>query len=263
MTDPFGPCDTWSPPANWCCTVTGSMATVSGAALATATEILFQKSGQQFGLCTQTLRPCRADCEGTYGWINPAVPGGWTYPQPALIDGRWYNLVCGSCGDNCSCSFLSEALLPAPVHAVTTVKVDGVTLTQGVDYRLDESRRLVRLGSNFWPWCNDLKLADTQVGTWSVTAQFGTPVPAAGSLAVGELACEIAKLMLCDTACRLSPYVRSIDRQGISMELVTDPDNVLSSLYAVSLFLQAYNPDNLRGRARAYSLDSPTFRLTG
>lgn len=253
-----GPCTTWDPPTAWCCNLTGASAAVTGDALQAATEVLYNLSGQRFGLCEQTLRPCRRDCDD--GWV-----GSGSYPQPALINGQWFNLVCGSCGDNCSCAFLSEALLPGPVYDITTVKVDGVELAPD-DYRLDDFHILVRLGGEAWPWCNNLTLDDSEVGTWSVTARFGEPVPALGALAVGELACELAKLLACDSSCRLPAPLQSLNRQGISLTFI-DPNEVFTDgrtgLYAPDLFIQTYNPHGLRGRARSYGLDSPTFRLTG
>lgn len=260
-----GPCADWEPPAAWCCTLTGVAASVTGDALAAATEILFFASGQQFGLCEQTLRPCRRDCEGTYWGANqfPEWGGGLgsTYPQPALIDGQWYNLTCGTCGDNCSCSMISEAMLPGPVWDITEVKVDGVVLSAD-DYRVDDHRILVRLGGEMWPWCNDLSVADTEVGTWSVTARFGQPPPVLGSIAVGELACQIAKLIACDSSCVLSPFfLTSLNRQGVSMTF--DPQQEFGMLPATSLFVKTFNPYGLRGRAQAYNLDGPTFRLAG
>lgn len=260
-----GPCADWEPPDAWCCTLTGMAASVSGDALAAATEILFYASGQQYGLCEQTLRPCRRDCEGTY-WTQGQFPEwggglGSSWPMPALIDGQWYNLTCGTCGDNCSCSDISEAMLPGPVYDITAVKVDGVTLNQDA-YRVDDHRILVRLDGGTWPWCNDLSVADTEVGTWSVTARFGQPPPRLGSIAVGELACELAKLIACDTSCKLSPFfLQSLNRQGVS--LTFDPQQEFGMLPATSLFIKTFNPYHLRGRAQSYNLDGPTFRLVG
>jgi hypothetical protein len=240
-------------------------AAVSGDGLAAATEVLFYASGQQFGLCTQTLRPCRRDCEGTY-WAGNQFPEwggglGSSWPVPALIDGQWYNLTCGTCGDNCSCSMISEAMLPAPVYDITEVKVDGVVLSPDA-YRVDDYRILVRLDGEMWPWCNDLSVGDTEVGTWSVTARFGQPPPVLGSIAVGELACEISKLIACDSGCKLSPFfLQSLNRQGV--QFTFDPQQEFGMLPATSLFIKTFNPNGLRGRAQAYNLDGPTFRIVG
>lgn len=264
-----GPCDDWTPFGDWTCNLTGAALAVTGEALTAATEVLYWASGQQFGLCTQTIRPCRRDCwgMGSYNWGRDLLPtwggspfSGW--PTPALINGEWFNLVCGACGDNCSCTMISEAMLPGPVWSVTTVKVDGVTLTPDVDYRVDDNRILVRLGGEMWPACNDLSQADTEEGTWSATVEFGQPPPTLGGIAVGALAAEIAKLLVCDASCGLSPFfLSSFSRQGVSASFDTEQE--FGNLPAVSLFIRTFNPNGLRGPAVAYNLDGPNFRRVG
>src|SRR5690606_6789226 len=125
-------------------------------------------------VCEQTLRPCRRDCWGGDTWPWRGSWWEWTggtWPQPALIGGSWFNLTCGGCPNSCSCTTLSEVLLPGPVDCVTEVLVDGEQLIEGVDWRLDDNRLLVRLGG-MWPKCNRLDLPDDHPGTWSVTAGF-------------------------------------------------------------------------------------------
>src|SRR5688572_26213399 len=146
----------------------------TGQAVQIATEILYNLSAQQFGVCEFTIRPCRESCNDSAWWGASGYLGwgGWLggmYPQPALIGGNWYNLRCGSCSGSCSCTPLSIALLPSPVNQILEVKVDGVILTPGTDYRVDNFRELVRLGGQFWPECQDMTLADDQPNTWSVT----------------------------------------------------------------------------------------------
>jgi hypothetical protein len=190
-------------------------------------------------------------------WWHPG--DGFTYPQPIMIRGQWYNLTCGNCSGDCSCAEISEAKLPGPVYDVTEVKVDGVTLTPDVDYRVDDWRILVRLGGERWPLCNDISLDDDQEGTWSVTYRQGTPVPPLGQLAVAELATEIAKYLACDDTCALPKPIQSITRQGISMTFL-DPNEVFADgrlgLYWCDMFIQTYNPNKLRRRSRVYNLDA-------
>lgn len=256
MTLPAGLCAAWIP--TWSCAIpTGSYA-VTGTAVAAASEILYALSGRQFGLCTETLRPCAQDC---YGDTWPALGGsGYAYPRPTLHAGQWYNLVCGGCGDDCSCTTVSSVQLPVPTHAVTVVKVDGVTLVAGTDYRLDDGSLLVRLGGASWPRCNDLNLPDTEVGTWSVTIQYGQPVPTLGAVAVGELGHELALMLACDDGCRLPRQVQSVSRQGVNVTFVDAEEFVKggqTGMYWVDLFVRTYNPGGLRQRSRAYDIDSP------
>lgn len=265
MTTEYGPCEDW--PVEWVCTDDLAAAPeLTGAALATATEILWALSGRQFGLCEVTLRPCRRDCvDAAFLSSEMFFPSsgdvGW--PYPALLGGRWVNLACGGCGDDCSCSAVSEVILPGPVHDIVEVLVDGIILADN-EYRLDDSRRLVRLGAQ-WPTCNDLNLDDDQPGTWSVTANYGRDVPESGKWAVGELACQLLKAMRGED-CRLPNNVVSLARQGVTIKF---PDiNELfargrTGLYLVDIFLAAFNPNGLQSASRVYSVDSPRARRTG
>jgi hypothetical protein len=179
--------------------------------------------------------------------------------MPALIGGLWYNIACGSCGGDCSCSRLSEVILPGPVYTVTTVKVDGVTLVKNVDYRIDDWRLLVRLGGFEWPSCNNLNLADSEVGTWSVTFESGQAVPTLGQASVGILAAEFAKALICDDSCGLPRPIQSLARQGVNMTFL-DPNEVFTNgrtgLTIPDYFISTYNPGNKQQRARVYDIDS-------
>lgn len=138
-------------------------------------------------------------------------------------------------------------------------------LTQGTDYRLDNNRLLVRLGGEQWPTCNDLNLADTEVGTWSVTFRGGEPLTTLGQAAVGVLATEFTKLLLCDDSCQLPKPVQSISRQGVNITFL-DPNEMFADrrtgLYLPDLFISTYNPHGLVRRARAYDVDAPFPRRT-
>src|SRR5262249_15263105 len=138
------------------------------------------------------------------------------WPRPFFYQGIWYNLTCGSCTNGCSCSVVSEALLPAPVASVSQVKVDGVVLDPSA-YRVDDWRKLVRLDGQQWPICNDLTKNDTETGTWSVTLSFGEDIGTLGNMALGELATQFAKLLACDTSCMLPKPVQQIVRQGTTI----------------------------------------------
>lgn len=259
MVLPVGLCESWEPIEDWTCQLPTSAYAVSGTAFAAATEVLYALSGRRFGLCSVTLRPCRRDCYGDTWWRG----GNWweygRYPQPALIGGLWYNLTCGSCSGGCSCARVSEVTLPGPVASITQVKVDGVALVKNVDYRLDDWRLLVRLGGAEWPICNNLNLADTEVGAWSVTFQAGEAVPTLGQMAVGILAVEFAKALICDSTCGLPKPVQSIARQGVNITFL-DPNEMFANgrtgLYIPDMFLQTFNPDNKRQRAQIYDIDT-------
>lgn len=262
-----GPCEPW--PVRWpanCTYIQLPTATpeITGLAVQMASEMLYMLSGQRFSLCTVTLRPCREECFGST-WPGWNQWWNWgTYPQPYWYNGTWFNMGCGQCGTSCSCTAISETMLPGPVYSVSEVKVDGVVLTNGVDYRVDDYRKLVRLGA-LWPYCNDLNQPDTAVGTWSVTATYGEPVPLLGQLAAGELACYFLGALL-GADCDLPPGVTDITRQGISMSLAEATTDLLSFFqrFPISyLFLKTFNPNGLQARAKAYDLDGPDFRAVG
>ncbi len=266
----------WEP--RWTCDEvdTASPAATGIAALA-ATQVLWGLSGQQFGLTSVKLRPCRRGCAMSNGGYLPdgMVPwaggyGSWGYPWPTLYAGTWINLGCGACGwDGCGCSSLQEAVLPGQVHDVTEVKLDGTVVT-GSAYRLDFSPDvfggvLVRLDGGTWPLCQNLALPDTAAGTFSVTARYGMDVPELGRLAVGELACELLKAMS-GKDCRLPEHVTSLARQGVTLSF-PDPTELLTGgklgLVQADRFIQVFNPSGLKRRARTWSPDQRGMRQVG
>lgn len=258
----FGPCENW--PVYWTCDVSTYSPELTGYAVSAATRILWSLSGRRFGLCTTTLRPCAEDCRtgGDYPFF-----GSWEwqtgYAMPAW-DAYRLPYCSGSCSGGCSCSDLSEIRLPSPVDSIVEVKMDGTSMVTG-SYRLDNNRLLVRTDGSRWPRCNNLGLRDDQPGTWSVTARYGEDVPDSGRLAMGELACEIAKAGS-GVDCRLPASVSQLVRQGVTISL-PDWSQALShgrtGLRLVDLFLAAENPDSLRQRARVYDVDRLLPRRAG
>lgn len=252
-----GPCDDWDPVWGTCLIdlPTGAQA-FTGHALTAASEILWQLTAQRFGLCRVVLRPCRASC------VSESDRGaGWwefgSYPYPTWIAGSWFNLGCGGCGSGCSCTVLQETLLPGPIAAMVEVKVDGTVLDPAA-YEVHDYRKLVRVDGGTWPLCNNFTLPTTETGTWSVTADYGEPVPVTGRIAVGELACEIAR-SLAGIDCSLPAGVQQITRQGVSMtfnEYAEILNNGLVGLPHSDRFIKLYNPSKLMARSAVFDLDS-------
>lgn len=264
----FGPCEPWVPiwPRGDCASIllNTETAAVTGTAVQAASEVLYQLTAQRFGICSVKLRPCRKSCFGSFPWSTWWEYG--TYPQPYWWNGTWYNLACGSCPDDtCSCVALDETILPGPVVDVTEVKINGTVLVRDVDYRLDDYRKLVRLGGALWPICQNMNLDDTKVDTWSVTADFGEVVPALGQLAVGELALEFVKAIMCED-CLLPAGVVDVSRQGVSMTIsqVSDLYNKgFINLRFCDMLIQSTNPHHQQARSAVYDLDSPQGRAVG
>jgi len=234
-----------------------------------ATEYLWMRSKQQYGLCSVTLRPCRKECFPAWPWIPSSgwydVSGlSWPFPAPALVGGQWFNIACGSCSSGCSCTSISEVQLPYPVANVTEVKVDGAVLPPSA-YRVDDWRLLVRLDGQDWPRCNDLNLADTEADTWSVTAQYGTRVPHGGQLAAGQLATEIAKRCAGASGCLLpATTVQRVQRQGVTKVFFDDRAFAggRTGLLYVDMFLSNVNPSNT-GVATIFDIDGERARRVG
>jgi hypothetical protein len=261
--DITGPCADW--PVTWTCDVDTLNPAVTGLAVSMATEALWSLTGMRFGVCQVTLRPCARECQtgSFYDDFGPPWASG-SYPQPALIGGLWYNLTCGSCAGDCSCTEVSEVRLPAPVNTIVEVLIDGTPMVSGA-YRVDNNRLLVRTDGGRWPRCNDLNLDDTEVGTWSVTATYGESLPAGAALAMGELACQFAKAAD-GQDCRLPAGVQQLVRQGVT---ISYPDvgelfkQGRTGLYLVDAFIATWNPYGLRQRSRVYSVDRPSVRRAG
>lgn len=257
-----GPCDMW--PVTWQCDLNAieGAAAVTGAALVAASNILWSLSGQRFSVCPSTLRLCRRECSTGF-WPMGTTQWDQTYPTPYWWNGEWFNLACGSCTTDCSCSVVEEFLLPAPIYRIIEIKIDGVVLSPSA-YRVDNNRIVVRVDGGTWPLCNDLSKNDTEVGTWSVTAQYGEDIPEFGKIAVGELACEFVKAMTGGT-CTLPQPVQSIARQGVNITYL-DPQEAFgdgrTGLRFSDLFISTYNPGGLRARSRSYNVDGPNPRRT-
>lgn len=259
-----GPCQDWEP--IWCGPLSAAAMAVTGDAVSMATEVLWSLSGQRFGICEVTLRPCRDECAQGFGtlsdwWAGVGIApftatGG---PRPWWADGVWHN-VCGGCTSGCSCTQLQEAILPAPTREVLEVRLNGVVLNPDA-YRVDENRRLVRTDGGVWPYCQDMAKNDSEPGTWSVTITVGETVPTLARRAVADLAAEFAK----DCAgeeCRVPYDVTSLSRQGITLDFgnpnVENIDSLvrLLGLRTVRLFLATYNPGKLRQRGKVYDVNT-------
>lgn len=235
-----------------------------------ATEVLWNRTKRRFGLCSVTYRPCRESCMGGItsvqllrgGWNDST---GWSWPFPALVGGNWINLACGICvGDHCSCGPIERINLPYPVFEVTEVKVDGEVLDPDA-YLPYNRRELVRVDGGEWPECNDLMFDDSMVGTWSVTAQYGEPVPIMGKMAIGELATQIYNR--CPGSggadCILpTGVVKEVTRQGVK-KVFFDAESAFRSgrvgMYYTDMFISTYNPSG-SGMATIFNIDGPQRR---
>lgn len=237
------------------------------AAVTVATEILKRLSGGVYGLCTLKIRPCRRRCEQAsnamlYRELDVTAGGGGGPWIPALIDGQLYNITCG-CVGQCGCSPLCEIILAPGAYDVTEVRVNGTVLPAS-DYRVDDNRRLVRTDEGCWPECQELRLPDTQPGTFSITFRTGQPVPAGGQMAVTDLALNLYQACRGKT-CQLPSRVTQVVRDGVTWQLLDDLsvfDRGRTGLPRVDLWLASVNPYASRGPMRVWSPDTVRSRRT-
>ena len=90
-------------------------------------------------------------------------------------------------------------------------------------------------------------------------------MPEGAELAMGQLACEIAKAAA-GGDCKLPAGLQQLVRQGVT---ISYPDvgelfrQGRTGLYLVDMFVATWNPSGLRQRSRVYSVDRPTVRRAG
>lgn len=179
-----------------------------------AVELLDAWTGGVFGPCPVTVRPCR---DGVRPNSDFRLPRGALW-EPVLIEGRWFNMGCSSCGRSCTCDDPGSLAVPGPVQRVIEVQIDGDTLPPE-SYRV-EGRFIIRQDGQAWPTYQDRTLPLGVEGTWAITYSKGIAVPAGGQIAAGVLALEIMRALCEDEECRLPERVQTITRQGVTMAML-------------------------------------------
>jgi hypothetical protein len=243
VTGVLGPCD-WDPIYSDCegdtCTHLDSMdPALAEVVQAAGVTWLWEATLRRYGNCPVTILPCLRQCSGY---------GSWPAWVPWRTAGGWVNVSCGRCGSSCSCSSISEIVLP------TTGTVLGVaeseTVLDSSAWRLDNHRYLVRLDGS-WPVCQDLSYVEHP--SLAVTYIPGLPVPAMGQLAAGTFICQLAR-RLCGASCDLPANASAVSRQGITITLDATTE---TGLWVVDQWVEMVN----RATPRVYSPDVPVTRL--
>lgn len=192
-----------------------------------AATYLWNWTGRKFGLCEVTLRPCRQECwqgQSTFWGGGGQLPGQRPF-TPVIIQGQWYNIGCGQCGDSCGCGVTAALRLPGPIASIEEVQIGGEVLDPTA-YRVDNGRFLVRQDGGRWPTCQDMSAALGAEDTWGVTYRKGYAVPGGGQVAAGLLANELAKAACNDKSCGLPQRVQSITRQGVTVAVLDAFDDI-------------------------------------
>lgn len=260
-----GPCN-WALDLSCCPDWSTFDPAVQSAATAWATYLLWALTGRQYGPCSRSVRPCGKRCEGFGGYmtwpVDQPVSGGAAGPWmvPFVDNGVWRN--CG-CAGTCTCRATCEVVLEGPVAVVDAVLIDGVVLDPSA-YRLDNGNILVRTDGECWPECQDMNVGPDEVGAFTVTYQKGVPVPRAGQIAAGKLACQFAKA--CGGGdCVLPQELQSLSRNQIEVQVIDPsalPESVLTGIADVDRWVRAVNPANLGARPYVRSSDIRRHRTT-
>lgn len=182
-------------------------------------------------------------------------------------DGLWRNASLCGCKSACSCGELSELYLPGPVYDVVEVNDGGRVLVPGLEYRVDAPGRLVRLGGQRWPTCQEMAEPPGAPGTPAVTYRWGLPLDDAALAAVSELVRHYLKG--CggggSCGCKANRAITRMTRQGVEMER-QDPTLLytegLTGLPVADAWLMAVNPYRQRSPSRVYSPDLKRPRVT-
>lgn len=241
--------------------------TMAEAILQVAAEDLWNWTGRRYGLCEVTVRPCAEDClqASTWqGWSGAPAGyyggpyGGW-FPY-LTRGGSWRNgSFCDGCGSKqrCGCENISTIVLPGPVNEIVSVYISGVLVDPTV-YRLD-NLGLSRIDGTEWPSCQDMSVGPLADGAFTVTYLQGEPLPVGGQLALGALACEMAKQACNDKSCRLPKNATTVTREGVTISLPNTTELLKSGqsgIWEVDRWLASVQYSN---RA-AYSVVSPDVK---
>jgi len=227
-----------------CCSdFAGYDSSVQDRATALAGATLRSLTLYQVGGCPITVRPCvTGSCGPSALWLTGSFfPVNWS--------GSWTNCVCvGDCLHNGL--NLASLGFGGVVGPVDEVKIDGRVLDPD-EYAIADTY-LLRTNGQPWPSAQDMTLADTEVGTWSVTYLPAHPVDELGEYAAGILACEYAKACS-GQACRLPESVVSITRAGIQMTLAPGSfPGGFTGIGEVDSYLRRWNPHGLKTPAEVY-----------
>jgi hypothetical protein len=221
-----------------------------------AAHILWAATGRRYGLCEVTVLPSSSPP------IEPLYQE-WPLPSGAVV---WPAVLGGNISGSCMCTVPASCAmtLPGPVASVVEVRVAGEPVDPGAYVVVDRSL-LVRIDGSCWPTCNRVNSA---VPGFEVDYERGLALPAAVQAAFDGLACQLARS--CDgEACELPPQIRSLTRQGITIDMATEEaatqvGKTRTGIKWVDDVIAADNPYGLVEASQIHSLDleSATSSIT-
>ena len=224
--------DAW--PIIWPCEVSTPLSANEALAQQIAEDWLRSASGGSYGTGTVTE------------YVRPRLSMGCGYRLP--YGGRVVNA--GGSGGSC-CAF---ALHRQPVRSITSVTVSGQVLSPS-SYIVWRGK-LQRVDGGCWPSADECDPPPI-----TVVYRFGWDVPPSGQVALGELACEVVK-MLAGDKCRIPKNARTISRQGVTIDKGEAATAAMVEAFPLSRqFLDTVNPKRLPGRSRVLDpLNGPAVR---
>ncbi|MEU0770640.1 hypothetical protein [Streptomyces albogriseolus] len=236
-------------------------------ALAIASERLRTLTAGRFGLCEEVIRPCNAPdspCEPPAPWAARGLygHGGGGILDPYAWRGGIRNQACGCVGD-CSCGPVSKVVLPGPAAEIVQVLLDGQTVPPTA-YTLTPDGWLVRTDGGRWPDCQDMTKPATEPGTFAVRYLRGRdPGDSYDAIrAVTTLACELFR-SLCGQKCRIQGRVRSINREGVSYDMLDEWPRRGTGLDEVDDWLSLVNPTGRTQKPAVFTPDLPVHHFYG
>jgi hypothetical protein len=226
-----------------------------------AVEFLWRWTDQQFGVCEDTIRPCRQDCFAGVSTYGPPPHGGAPF-QPVLLRGSWFNVGCGGgCGDRCGCSSSRALRFETPITDVVEVQMGGEVLSPDA-YRVDDHRFLIRQDGGEWPYCQNMNRPLGDDDTWAVTVRVGAEVPIGGQVAAGKLALELYKAACGAAGCELPKRVQSISRQGVTVSMMLDQFEDLDQGKTGVWIIDSWVASVTKPKG-GFSIVTPDYRPTG
>jgi hypothetical protein len=221
-----------------------------------ATEMLWRWTGRKFGECPVTFRPCRQGCQPSMNSRPPLPFYGSSGSWPVGL------FACGSCrGDGCGCTSGSVLRLDKRATSIDEIIIDGAVLDPAT-YRLDDGWLLRRQDGGAWPYCQDLSLPAGEIGTWTISATYGEPVPMGGQIAAGKFALELQKAACGATGCELPKRWQTISRQGVTIaaqiDTFEDIEKGRTGIWLIDAWVASITKSNI-----GFSVASPDLRGVG
>lgn len=235
---------------------TGYAPAVRDRAAALAAHWMWAATGRRYGLCEVSVLPLNPPpVEPLYQefGLTPTAVGGPTG------DGTWRSAPCAAA---CNGVDRCEVELPGPVASITTVMVSCAPVDPDA-YRVYDSRLLTRLDGECWPTCQSYA---QDFPDFEIIYMRGVEIPAHIQYAYETLACQLAKACTGSEDCALPPRMRTLTRQGVTLEVATEESasiggKLRTGIKAIDDVVMADNPHGLTERPKVTSPDMPTVRV--